>query len=175
MAPINKALISALAFLLITPAFSAPILSRQLAGEGAACNSVLSGTDNGVGYGVENAEDNTATTISSARRQLAGEGAACDSVLSGTDNGVGYGVENAEDNTATTITTTKAATRRQLDKIANGAANVLNAAGAPAAATVVQTDGDNVDGQLTDDAATDGAQVGSDEETTLEQAGSDVP
>ena len=29
----------------------------QLAGEGAACNSVLSSTDNGVGYGVENAED----------------------------------------------------------------------------------------------------------------------
>lgn len=29
----------------------------QLAGEGAACDSVLSSTDNGVGYGVENAED----------------------------------------------------------------------------------------------------------------------
>jgi len=33
---------------------AAPI--PQLAGEGAACNSVLSSTDNGVGYGVENAE-----------------------------------------------------------------------------------------------------------------------
>ena len=33
---------------------AAPI--PQLAGEGAACNSILSSTDNGVGYGIENAE-----------------------------------------------------------------------------------------------------------------------
>lgn len=91
----------------------------QLAGEGAAANSILSSTDNGVGYGIENAEDNTAALITStkggipavpatkARRQLAGEGAAADSILTDTDNGVGYGVENAEDNTANLITSVK--------------------------------------------------------------------
>jgi hypothetical protein len=34
-------------------AIAAPI--PQLAGEGSACNSALSSTDNGVGYGTENA------------------------------------------------------------------------------------------------------------------------
>ena len=102
---------------LIAGVLAAPV--PQLAGEGAACNSVLSSTDNGVGYGVENAEDNTANTIKSTgakvRRQLAGEGAACNSILSSTDNGVGYGVENAEDNTANTISSTGVRrARRQL-------------------------------------------------------------
>jgi hypothetical protein len=39
----------------------------QIAGEGSACDSVLTSTDNGVGYGVENAEDNTANTVSSTK------------------------------------------------------------------------------------------------------------
>jgi hypothetical protein len=87
-----------------------------LAGEGAAADSILSDTDNGIGYGIEvrlqpfvvrwlptfpkNAEDNTANLISSSkgsapatRRQLAGEGSAADSILSDTDNGIGYGTE----------------------------------------------------------------------------------
>lgn len=90
---------------------AAPI--AQLAGEGAAANSILSSTDNGIGYGIENAEDNTAALITSlkgglpaapVRRQLAGEGAAANSILSSTDNGIGYGIENAEDNTAALIT-----------------------------------------------------------------------
>ncbi|KAG9508336.1 hypothetical protein J7337_001900 [Fusarium musae] len=66
-------------------------------------------------------------------RQLAGEGSFFDSVFSGTDNGVGYGVENAEDNAASLLG----------DK----------------AADLVQTDGDNIDGQLTQDAATLGGQI----------------
>lgn len=49
----------------------------------------------GVGFGIENALDNTAALITKvkggapakARRQLAGEGAAADSILSDTDNG----------------------------------------------------------------------------------------
>jgi hypothetical protein len=84
-----------------TGALAAPV--PQLAGEGAAANSILSGTDNAVGYSIEDALDNTANLItktkggvpatpavpagSKARRQLAGEGAAADSVLSDTDNG----------------------------------------------------------------------------------------
>lgn len=66
--------------------------------------------------------------------QLAGEGAACNSALSSTDNGVGYGVENAEDNTAYTIKSSGGKLRRQLDKIANGASAVGDAAGAGAVA-----------------------------------------
>jgi hypothetical protein len=100
--------------------FSTGILAApvpQLAGEGAAANSILSSTDNGVGFGIENAEDNTANLISSVKggvpavpkiaRQLAGEGAAANSILSSTDNGVGFGIENAEDNTANLITSVK--------------------------------------------------------------------
>lgn len=46
----------------------APALARrQLAGEGAAANSILSSTDNGIGYGIENAEDNTADLITSVK------------------------------------------------------------------------------------------------------------
>lgn len=53
-----------------------PISVDSLTSIVAACDSVLTSTDNGVGYGVEDAEDNTAGTISSTgvRRQLAGEG-----------------------------------------------------------------------------------------------------
>jgi hypothetical protein len=100
--------------------FSTGILAApvpQLAGEGAAANSILSSTDNGVGFGIENAEDNTANLISSVKggvpavpkiaRQLAGEGAAANSILSSTDNGVGFGIENAEDNTANLISSVK--------------------------------------------------------------------
>jgi septal ring-binding cell division protein DamX len=65
--------------------------------------------------------------------------------------------------------------RRQADKISNGAANVISAAGQPGVASQVKNSGDSVDGQLTGDAATAGAQVGSDVETTLEQTGSDTP
>ncbi|KAF4334736.1 hypothetical protein FBEOM_11418 [Fusarium beomiforme] len=122
-------------------------------------------------------------------RQLAGEGRACDSVLSDTDNGVGYGVENADDHAATLVggkTTGGGATgtggnpppskvKRQGDKIANGAATDLHAIGQDKAADLVQTDGDNVDGQLTQDAATLGAQVGGDEEDILERTGDMVP
>lgn len=39
----------------------------QLAGEGSAANSLLSDTDNGVGYGIENAEDNLAGNVAALR------------------------------------------------------------------------------------------------------------
>ncbi|KLO93533.1 uncharacterized protein LW93_13145 [Fusarium fujikuroi] len=123
-------------------------------------------------------------------RQLAGEGSFFDSVFTGTDNGVGYGVENAEDNAATLIggkTTTAGGgstsnppppppkVKRQADKIANGASTDLHAVGQDKAADLVQTDGDNIDGQLTQDAGTLGAQVGGDEEDVLERTGDMVP
>lgn len=64
-----------LAFL--SSAYALP--TPQLAGEGAFFNALFSDTDNGVGYGIENAEDNLANTITgtkstakipSTRRQL---------------------------------------------------------------------------------------------------------
>ncbi|EME85526.1 uncharacterized protein MYCFIDRAFT_18549, partial [Pseudocercospora fijiensis CIRAD86] len=137
-----------------TGVLAAPV--PQLAGEGAACNSVLSSTDNGVGYGVENAEDNTANTIS------------------GTDNGVGYGVENAEDNTANTISST-GARRRQLDKISNGAQAISQAAGTGASTSAVTTELDDVDGTSTGGAADLGAKIGDTEAGTLEGAGAAIP
>lgn len=143
--------------------------------------------------------DNTASTISKvSRRQLAGEGAACNSVLSSTDNGVGYGVENAEDNTANLISGSSSSTttttgsgssnppppppakkgpkvKRQGDKIANGAAAILDAAKLNAVGDPEKTIGDNVDGELTSAAANAGAQVGATEEQTLENAGKMIP
>jgi len=182
---------------------------RQLAGEGAAADSILSDTDNGVGYGIEDALDNTANLITSvkggvpatpakARRQLAGEGAAADSILSDTDNGVGYGIEDALDNTANLITSVKGGStgstatggssgtappppppgrrfRRQGDKISNGVGAVGNALGVGAVTNPVQAAGDSADGSLTSAAANAGASIGSAEETTLEGIGSAVP
>lgn len=91
----------ALTLLSLSYVLAAPL--PQFAGEGAAANTIFSDTDNGVGYGFENAEDNIAGNIATVkgafpavRRQLAGEGAAADSILTDTDNGVGYGTENAE-------------------------------------------------------------------------------
>ena len=182
---------------------------RQLAGEGAAADSILSDTDNGVGYGIEDALDNTANLITSvkggvpatpakARRQLAGEGAAADSILSDTDNGVGYGIEDALDNTANLITSVKGGStgstatggssgtappppppgrrfRRQGDKISNGVGAVGNALCVGAVTNPVQAAGDSADGSLTSAAANAGASIGSAEETTLEGIGSAVP
>lgn len=169
---------------------------RQLAGEGAAANSILSGTDNAVGFGVENAEDNIAGNISQvkgsvpAKRQLAGEGAAADSILTDTDNGVGYGTENAEDNIADTISKLTGNSaggsggnppppppphKRQLDKIAKGAQAIGDAAGVGAETQPATDAAVSADGTLTSGAANAGAQVGSTEETTLENVGSSVP
>ncbi|THW94048.1 hypothetical protein D6D17_08217 [Aureobasidium pullulans] len=154
---------------------AAPI--PQLAGEGNACSSILSSTDNGIGYGIENAEDNTAALIKSGkvgRRQLAGEGNACSSILSSTDNGVGYGVKNAEDNTAALISSSTKP-KRQADKIANGAADILSALGQNDLAQIEKNNGDTIDGQLTDDASSAGAQIGAYEEKTLEGIGKAIP
>ncbi|KAG9570519.1 hypothetical protein KCU71_g771, partial [Aureobasidium melanogenum] len=187
MPSIQKTLLLLAAFQVFT-ALAAPI--PQLGGEGAACGSILSDTDNAVGYTVEDVEDGVASTVSKVtRRQLAGEGSACDSIVSDTDNAVGYGIENAEDNTAALISGSSSSTssgsgaasppppkkgpkaRRQLDKIANGASNILDAAHLNQLGGVVKNVGDNVDGELTSGVANLGAEVGSSEEQTLEGIG----
>ncbi|KAH6637377.1 hypothetical protein C7974DRAFT_450233 [Boeremia exigua] len=52
-----------LALILLSAASALP--TPQLAGEGAAADSLFSSTDNGIGYGIENAEDNLAALIAS--------------------------------------------------------------------------------------------------------------
>lgn len=127
---------------------------RQLAGEGAACNSVLSSTDNGVGYGVENAEDNTAATL--------GGTSSSTTITGGSSNPPPPPAKGPK-------------AKRQGDKIANGLANVLTAAKLGPVADVEKNVGDNADGELTSDAANAGAQVGAAEESTLEGAGKAIP
>lgn len=187
---------------LFTAAYALP--TPQLAGEGAAANSVFSSTDNGVGFGTENALDNAAALISGtksgstssaggssaapppppppARRQLGGEGAASNSVFSSTDNGVGFGLEDALDNLAALIGSTRGGVparrsldRRQLDKIAKGVQQVSNALGTGSSTSSTTDELVNLDGQLTSGAANLGAQVGSAEESTLEGAGNAIP
>lgn len=172
----------------------------QLAGEGAACDAILSDTDNAIGYGIKNAEDKVAGNVASVasliphsvRRQLAGEGAACNSIFSSTDNGIGYGIKNAEDNIADSIKAGSGSSnsggtstnpppppppphRRQLDKIANGFQDVSTAVGAGASTSTLTQVLDTVDGETTSGAANLGSSVGQMEESALEQIGSVVP
>jgi hypothetical protein len=130
----TSAIAAAILAFTATGVLAAPL--PQLAGEGSAADSILTDTDNGVGFGIENAEDNIADNIAQIKgsvpatpallrvRQLAGEGAAANSILSDTENGVGFGIENAEDNIAGNIAQVKGSVpatlaKRQLDKIAN--------------------------------------------------------
>ncbi|KAH7018290.1 uncharacterized protein B0I36DRAFT_368320 [Microdochium trichocladiopsis] len=152
MAPLAKVLLGSAIALSIT-AYAAPVIiidSRQLAGEGNFFDSLFTDTDNGVGYGTENAENNIA-------EMLGGSPA----------SGGGSGGPPPKPN--------RRMAKRQGDKIANGAAAILHAVGANQQADLVQTDGDAVDGQLTDDATTLGAQIGSDKEDVLERTGDMVP
>jgi hypothetical protein len=165
-----------------TPAVPAASKSRrQLAGEGAAADSILTDTDNGtplkcsLTYFVEHCTD-----------------------LNFVLPGVGYGIEDALDNTANLITSVKGGStgstatggssgspppppppgpkfRRQGDKISNGVGAVGNALGVGAVTNPVQAAGDNADGALTSAAANAGASIGSAEESTLEGIGSAVP
>ncbi|KAF2206557.1 hypothetical protein CERZMDRAFT_103223 [Cercospora zeae-maydis SCOH1-5] len=180
------------ACVLVSFVLAAPI--PQLAGEGAACNSVFSSTDNGVGYGTENALDKLAGTISGAkgsrrRRQLAGEGAACNSLFSSTDNGVGFGVENFEDGLAGDDNQASGGSsggappppppppgpgphRRQLDKIAKGVQTLSSAIGTGPATSSTTGALADLDGEATGAAANVGAELGGSEEQTLEEVGS---
>lgn len=144
MAPLTKLISVALAIMFATPNLAAPtgLAARQLAGEGNACSSLLSGTDNGVGYGIENAEENTANALK-------------------TNGGAGGALPKLG--------------RRQGDKIANGAGELINAAGSPQVASFVKSNGDTIDGQLTDDATNIGAQLGGDEQDMLTEAGAMIP
>lgn len=153
MAPLAKIILGTAVALSITSTLAAPIIvidSRQLAGEGNFFDSLFTDTDNGVGYGTENAEDHIAEMLGGS---------------ASTGGGSGGAPPPAPHRKA----------KRQGDKMANGAAAILNALKLTDEANLVQTDGDNIDGQLTDDATNVGAQFGGDEEDILERLGDMVP
>ncbi|KAK7191765.1 hypothetical protein PSPO01_02214 [Paraphaeosphaeria sporulosa] len=188
---------------LLTVAYALP--TPQLAGEGAAANSLLSSTDNGVGYGIENAEDNIAALVTSlkgsiparrTRRQLdkisngaqtlsnaLGTGAVTSSTTSELDTIDGQSTSGAADlgaqvgnaEASTLEAVGSAIPKRQLDKISNGAQTLSNAAGTGAATSTITTGLDSIDGILTSGAANTGADLGNTEAGTLEAAGSSVP
>jgi len=131
---------------------------RQLAGEGAAANSILSSTDNGIGYGTENAEVNLAGDVTAVKagqipkRQLdkvakgaqtlsnaAGTGASTSSLTgaavsidgSSTSGAANLGADAGalEQSTLEAAGSGVPKTRRQADKICKGAQVLSTAAG----------------------------------------------
>lgn len=151
MPSISKTL---LALLLSTTILALP--TPQLAGEGAALNSIFSSTDNGVGYGIENAEDNLAGNVASLKSGTPSTGGT-------TGGGSGNPPPPPPPH------------RRQLDKISNGFQTLSNAAGTGDSTKGTTNMLDEVDGSSTSGAANLGANVGSLEESTLESVGKGVP
>jgi hypothetical protein len=150
-----------LAILLATSVAAIPV--PQLAGEGAAANSILSETDNAIGYGIEDAEDNIAANIVTLKGALGGAtggatGAAGGAAAPPPPPGRGRGPH-----------------RRQLDKISNGFQGISNAAGTGSATSALTNALNGLDGSLTGGAADAGAKIGSLEVDTLRKIGSSVP
>jgi hypothetical protein len=158
MPSFSKAL---LALVLITSVAATPI--PQLAGEGAAADSILSGTDNAVGYGIEDAEDNIAGNIASVK---SGSGLGN---LGGSTGGATGGSPPPPPPPPGPHH------RRQLDKIAHGMQAMSNAAGTGSATEAATNELVDIDGQATGGAANAGAQIGNAEVETLEKIGSSVP
>ena len=188
--------------------FSSAILAAplpQLAGEGAALNSIASSTDNGIGFGVKAAEDNTAGLISkvtasvpkiprqadkianglknignaagiSAVTEPVGNlGDSADGALTGGVADAGAQIGNTEEATLISVGQAIPKTRRERGKIANGPENIGNAAGISAVTEPVGNLGDSADGALTGGVADAGAKIGSTEESTLISIGQAIP
>jgi hypothetical protein len=162
MPSFSKAL---LALVLITSAAATPI--PQLAGEGAAANSILSSTDNGIGYGTENAEEKLAGNIASLK-----SGSGLGNLASSTGGATGG---SSAPPPPPPPPARGPHHRRQLDKIAKGEQDVSNAAGTGSATEAASNELINLDGQLTGSAADAGAQFGNTEVNTLETVGNSVP
>lgn len=145
--------------------FAAPVNQpRQLGGEGSASDSIISDTDNASGYAVENAADHIAEL-------LGGHPTEPDEPNGLSGSGSSGGPPPPPPPKARMVKMTK----RQGDKISDGAAAILDAAGLTGEAALVKTDGDAIDGQTTGDAALIGQQIGGDEEDVGERAGNLVP
>jgi hypothetical protein len=154
MPSISKTL---LAVLLTASALALP--TPQLAGEGAALNSIFSSTDNGIGYGIEAAEENLANNIASIKGSTASTGGSAAPAPAGPPAPKGPGPRG----------------RRQLDKISNGFQAIGNSAGVGDSTKGFTSALDNLDGELTSGAANLGAQIGSTEENSLIGIGKAVP
>jgi hypothetical protein len=144
------------ALLLLTAVSALP--TPQLAGEGAAADSIFSDTDNGVGYAIKNAEENTASLITSVK------GGSATTTTGGSGSGA-----------APPPPPPPGPKRRQANKICDGFQDLSNAAGTGSATSAAMAQCDNVDGELTDGAANAGATVGGTEESTLEAIGKAIP
>jgi hypothetical protein len=160
MPSFSKAL---LALVLITSAAATPI--PQLAGEGAASDSIISNIDNGVGYGVEDAEDKIAANIDSLK-----SGGGLGNLGSSTGGATG-----GSSGPPPPPPPPGGPHRRQLDKISNGFQAISQAAGSGAETQGLTNQLDNVDGESTSDAANAGAQIGNAETSILTKIGSSVP
>ncbi|WXC60468.1 hypothetical protein SNK03_006344 [Fusarium graminearum] len=163
MTQLTKALIILAA---VGATFAAPVNQpRQLGGEGAAADSIISDTDNASGYAGENALIHVA--------QLLGSDAQEPNEPNGL-SGSGSGGGSPPPPPPPKGRMTKMA-KRQGDKLSDGAAAVLNQVGATGEADIIKTDGDAIDGQTTGDGALIGQQVGGDEEDIGERVGNLVP
>ena len=97
------------------PVASPALAVRQLAGEGQALDSIFTDTDNGVGYSIEDIEDNTAKTLGGSGQPASG---------------------------GSSPPPPPPPHKRQLDKISNGFAALGNAVGAGAVADPVAAVGE---------------------------------
>jgi hypothetical protein len=145
------------ALLLTFSTLTAALPTPQLAGEGKALDSLFSSTDNGIGYGIEAAEENLAGNIASIK---GGSGATTGGATGGSGN---------------PPPPPPPPHRRQLDKISNGFQAIGNAAGMGDSTKGMTNMLDEVDGELTDGAANLGANAGAMEESTLISIGKSVP
>lgn len=130
----------------------------QLAGEGAAADSIISDFDNASGYGVEDALDNVANNIS----QLKGQTGTAGTTTGGSSGG-------------SQPPPPPPPHKRQMDKWAAGIQAVSNAAGTGSSTSGATDTMKNLDGELTSGAANLGAQIGNTEVQTAEGVGSSVP
>jgi hypothetical protein len=151
--------------LLLATSVALALPTPQLAGEGAAANSILSSTDNGIGYGIEAAEENIAKNICQAKGS-----ADCST---GSNVPAGPGGSGSAPPPPPPKKGPKA--RRQLDKISNGAQAISNAAGVGSSTSGLTNGLDEVDGSSTSGAANLGAEIGKTEEDTLISLGEAVP
>jgi hypothetical protein len=147
---------SLITLLLTTTALALP--TPQLAGEGAALNSIFSSTDNGIGYGIKNAEQNLANNVAQLKGSTGGAGATTGSGAAPPPPPPGPGPH-----------------RRQLDKISDGFQTLSSAAGMGDSTKALTNGLDEIDGSSTSGAANLGAEMGSLEESTLESLGNAVP
>ncbi|RGP64001.1 hypothetical protein FLONG3_9700 [Fusarium longipes] len=165
MTQLTKVLIALAA---IGATFAAPVNKpRQLGGEGGASDAIISDTDNASGYGVENA-------LIHISQLMGGDATEPDEPNGNSDSGSGGGSPPPPPPPGPKVRMVKM-NKRQLDKISNGVAAVLNAGGENEEATFVEDNGDTIDGQLTSDGTLIGQQIGGDEESIGEGAGNLVP